>query len=364
LLVQSANLESRLASYEADGTPKPLAMGVRDKGFPTDSAVYIRGELNQPGDKVKRGLPQVLTPKPLSIARGSGRRELADWMASRDNPLTARVMVNRIWLHLIGRGLVATPDNFGASGQTPSNQRLLDHLAMSLADSGWSVKQLIRSIVTSRTYQLSSQFDETNDGNDPDNVLVWRMPKRRLEAEALRDAMLAISGKIDLNRPKGSPIAKNGEGNVNLTLRFRGVDNFTAESNRSVYLPIVRDQLPEALTLFDFPDPTLISGERATTTIPAQSLYLMNNSLVIRQAEVVAERLIATSETDAEKLARAYRIFFSRTPSANEEKLSLEFLERYGKTLAAEKKGRGQVMRNSWAALCQSLIASAEFCHR
>src|SRR5262249_49349364 len=153
--------------------------------------------LDQPAETVKRGFPQVLTAKQPVIDKGSGRRELADWIASKDNPLTARVMANRIWLHLMGRGLVATPDSFGASGQPPSKPALLDYLATTFADNGWSVKKLIRTIVRSRAYQLSSQFDEKNFEADPDDVLAWRMPKRRLEAEALRDTMLSLAGRLD-----------------------------------------------------------------------------------------------------------------------------------------------------------------------
>src|SRR4029077_21041212 len=126
----------------------------------SDSRLYVRGELDQPGETVKRGFPQVLTTKQPTLGRsGSGRRELADWIASTDNPLTARVLVNRVWLHLIGRGLVPTPDNFGANGQPPSHPELLDYLAVSFAENGWSVKKLIRTIVLSRAYQLSTQFD-------------------------------------------------------------------------------------------------------------------------------------------------------------------------------------------------------------
>src|SRR5205085_11738760 len=144
-------------------------MGVRERGpfQVADSRVYTRGELDQPGETVRRGFPQVLTTKQPSIRSGSGRRELADWIASKDNPLTARAMANRVWLHLIGRGLVPTPDNFGASGLPPSNQALLDYLAVNFADNGWSVKKLIRTIVLSRTYQLSSKFDEQNYEADP-----------------------------------------------------------------------------------------------------------------------------------------------------------------------------------------------------
>src|SRR5262249_5691221 len=189
----------QLTLYESDGTPRPLAMGVREGRRPTDSRVYTRGELDQPGETARRGFPQVLTTEQPRIGRDSGRRELADWIASKDNPLTARVMVNRVWLHLVGRGLVPTPDNFGNSGLPPSHQALLDHLAVSFAEDGWSVKKLIRTVVLSHAYQLSSQRDEKNFEADPDNVLVWRMPKRRLEAESLRDTMLALGGKLDLN---------------------------------------------------------------------------------------------------------------------------------------------------------------------
>ncbi len=164
ILLQSrvTTIQSQIDLYESDGTPKPLALGVREGRFPTDSRLYVRGELSQPGDTVRRGFPQVLTTEQPAIRRGSGRRELAAWIASADNPLTARVMANRVWLHLIGRGLVPTPDNFGANGQPASHPALLDHLALSFAENGWSVKKLIRTVVLSRAYQLSSQFDAKN----------------------------------------------------------------------------------------------------------------------------------------------------------------------------------------------------------
>ena len=349
-----ATLQSQLASYEADGTPKALAMGVREGSRPADSKVFNRGELDQPGETVKRGFPQVLTAKQPFITHGSGRKELADWIASKDNPLTARVMVNRVWLHLIGHGLVATPDNFGSAGQTPSHPALLDYLAGSFVQDGWSVKKLIRSIVLSRAYQLSSQFNDKNYETDPDNVLVWRMPKRRLEAEALRDAMLVISGRLNLTAPTGDSVAKAGEGNVGF--RFRGAGNGSgADTHRTVYQPIVRDLVPEVLTLFDFPDPSLIIGERPTTTIPAQSLYLMNNPSVIKDAETLADKLLASSDAEKDKLTRAYELCYSRPPTAGELENAQKFIADYG-----QKKTK----RATWAALCQALFASAEFSQR
>jgi hypothetical protein len=352
-----ATLQSQLALYDSGGTPKPLAMGVRDRTFAADSRLYVRGELDQPAETVQRGFPQVLTTRQPAIREGSGRRELAEWIASRDNPLTARVMANRVWLHLVGRGLVVTPDNFGASGQPPSNPALLDHLAVTFVENGLSVKKLIRTIVLSRAYQLSSQFDEHNFEADPDNVLVWRMPKHRLEAEALRDTMLALAGRLDFTPPKGSPVARGGEGNI--SFRFRGAgpggDGSATDTHRTVYTAIVRDGLPEMLTVFDFPDPSLIIGERATTTIPAQALYLLNNPFVIRQAEGLADRLLTSGDDDAGKLTRCYQLCYSRPPSARELSNAQKFIEEYGRTHSR---------RSTWAALCQALFASAEFSHR
>jgi hypothetical protein len=351
-----STLQSQLAQYEADGTPKPLAVGVRERANAADSRLYIRGELSQPGETVQRGFPQVLTMQQPAIASGSGRRELADWIASKDNPLTPRVMANRVWLHLIGRGLVPTPDNFGASGQPVSHPALLDYLAGTFADNGWSVKKLIRSIVLTRAYQLSSQFDQKNCEADPDNVLVWRMPKRRLEAEALRDTMLALDGRLDLTPPKGSAVARGGEGNVGF--RFRGGpsgDPIATDTHRTVYLSIVRDGLPEMLTLFDFPDPSLIIGERATTTVPAQALFLMNNPFVVQQAQAMGDRLLASGDNGSSLLTQAYLLCYSRPPSSQELRTAQKFIDDYG---------RNHERRATWTALCQALFASAEFSHR
>jgi hypothetical protein len=362
--LQIRNLQSRFALYEDDGKPRLLAMGVRDSTAPSGSKLYVRGELDQPGETIPRGFPQVMTSRQPAIPRGSGRLELANWIASPNHPLTARVMVNRVWQHLFGRGIVSTPDNFGTTGQRPTHPELLDHLALSFVENGWSVKKLIRAIVLSRAYQQSTEFIAKNHEIDPDNTLVWRMRPRRLEAEALRDAMLAVSGKLNLTPPTGSPVAPNGEGTILITFRRRPIDSYTNESYRSVYLPIARDLLPESLALFDFPDPTLIAGERATTTIPAQSLYLMNNPFVISQAEATAERLLVAGESDAGRLTRAYKLFLARPPSERERRTALDFLNRYAETVSTEKASANKARQAAWSALCQSLFASTEFSHR
>ena len=208
-----ATVRYRLLIDRPGGPPRTFAMGVRERDEAVDSPLYVRGELDQPGEVVPRGLVRVVCAEtPAPIAAGSGRRELADWLASPANPLTARVIVNRVWLHLFGRGLVPTPDNFGAAGQRPSHPELLDTLAVDFMADGWSIKRLIRRIVLSRAYGLDSSHDPHNFEADPDNALVWRMSKRRLEAEALRDALLFVSGRLAAEPPVGSAVARTGEG--------------------------------------------------------------------------------------------------------------------------------------------------------
>jgi hypothetical protein len=383
--IRIATLQGQLASYDSEGNPKQLAMGVRDaapggpggggpggggfgkgpgfgSGFTMgDSPLYDRGEVSKPGTKVPRALPRVLTSKQPQIAKGSGRKELAEWLASADNPLTARVMVNRVWLHLFGRGLVATPDNFGTSGHAPSHPALLDYLAVTFQEEGWSVKKLIRRLVLTRTYQLASKPNAKNEQTDPDNVYLWRAARLRLEAEALRDSILAVSGTLEKTPMKGSLLARNGEGYTIAVGKF-GAD--PKLGYRSVYLPIVRNGLPDVLSLFDFPDPSMVCGQRATTTVPAQALYFLNNPWLVRQAEVTADRLLAQKLSDREGLNAAYVLCYGRPATEKEVTAASGFLTNYAKSLGAGAVPTAQQRRASWAALCQALFASAEFQHR
>ncbi|QDU23186.1 DUF1553 domain-containing protein [Urbifossiella limnaea] len=391
---QVALNKSKLDSFDADGAPKLLAMGAREKpagfgggfgpggfgpqpkgmkgGFGpglfgsrtvADSPLYIRGEVDKPGEVVPRGFLQVLTPSPKPIRAGSGRKELAEWVASKDNPLTARVMVNRVWLNLFGQGLVPTPDNFGVAGRAPTNPALLDTLAVSFMDDGWSVKRLIRRIVLSRAYQLDSRTDAKNAEADPDNALVWRMSPRRLDAEALRDSMLAASGLLNLTPPVGSAVAQAGEGPSNRP-RLGGLGagpgpNDPRDNRRSVYLPVVRDNLPEALELFDGADPSLVVSERPTTTVPAQGLFMLNSPFALRVADAAAERVLKGTTADSERVRAAYQIAYSRTPTDAELTTATRFVEQY------RSGGRGpRGERETWSALMQALLASAEFQYR
>jgi hypothetical protein len=394
---QVSQLRSRLASFDEDGDPKLLAMGVRDKpaggrggfvpkkgfapkggfgGFAVsttiaDSPVYARGEPDKPSaERVPRGTPQVMTRTPLEIPRGtSGRLELADWIASKDNPLTARVMVNRVWLHLFGHGLVPTADNFGAAGLPPTHPELLDHLALAfMNDDAWSVKKLVKRVVMSRAYRLDSKFDAASFELDPDNALVWRMSPRRLDAESLRDSMLAVSGQLVTRPPTGSVVARAGEGPAGGFGFARGgvnqAINDPRNTQRSVYLPIVRDNLPEALALFDAPDPSLIAADRPTTTVPSQGLFILNNPFVIRSAEAAAEKLLKSTTTDTERVRAAYLSFYGRPPAETELAAAGKFLETYKSQLAKERVAATRRERDSWAAFCQALFASAEFQYR
>jgi len=344
-----SGLRYRLAIDQPDGSPRLFAMGVRERDQAVDSPLYVRGEMEQPGAVVPRGLIQVLlNENPAPIAAGSGRRELADWLASPANPLTARVMVNRVWLHLFGRGLVPTPDNFGAAGQLPSHPELLDTLAVDFMKDGWSVKRLIRRIVLSRAYGLDSIHDPRNFEVDPDNALVWRRSKRRLDAEVLRDAILFVSGQLDADPPVGSTVARSGEG-LARSLRLTGMD--ASDPHRSVYLPVVRDQVLESLALFDFADPSLVTGERASTVGPSQALFFLNGPFAIRQAEAMADRL-KTVEHDSQRIELAYRLALARSPTPAERDRALAFLQAFAQHTTASEP---------LSAFCQSLFAGAEF---
>ena len=352
-----ATLRHRLLMDRPGGSPRAFAMGVRERDEALDSPLYARGELDQPGETVPRGLVRVLCQDSSeSITSGSGRRELADWLASPSNPLTARVIVNRVWLHLFGRGLVPTPDNFGAAGARPSHPELLDNLAVDFMKEGWSIKRLIRRIVLSRAYGLDSAHDPRDDEADPDNALVWRMSKLRLEAEAVRDALLFVGDRLATGPPAGSAVARAGEG-LAMFVRVDGVD--ASDPHRSVYLPVVRDRVIESLALFDFADPSLVTGERSITTGPAQALYFLNGPLVIRQGEALADRVLAKESDEAHRIDRAYRIALGRGPTITERDRARAFLREF-----AARVGGSDPTRAAWSAFCQALLAGAEFRYR
>ena len=328
------------------------AMAVLD-GKPADCPIYIRGELEEKGAIVPRGFVTVLgAMEPAKIAPGqSGRLELANWLTSPENPLTARVMANRVWQHLFGDGIVSTPDNFGATGERPTHPELLDYLAGRFVTSGWSVKNLIREVVLSRTYQLSSAADAKNFAADPENNFLWRANQRRLDAESIRDSILAASGRLDLQPPAGSPLSSMTDTDLGRAAR---TILKTDSRHRSLYLPIVRDMLPEVLDLFDFAEPSLVVAAREVTTVPSQALYMLNSPFIQENAAAFAKRFEGTSADPKERITAAYLLAFSRPPTAAE----ITRAESYLKTHAVERGGSPE---SALTTFCQALFASAEF---
>ena len=363
-------VETRGILQELDTFPLPqdLLMAARENSEIGDSEVCIHGDAQQLGPKVPRGFVQVVAKpgeKAEIGAKESGRLELAAWIASRDNPLTARVAVNRIWHHMFGRGLVPTLDNFGKMGEQPSNQQLLDYLATRLMDQGWSVKKVIREIALSRAYRLGTAQDTKDSKIDPDNVLVWRMNRRRLEVEAIRDSLLMIAGQIDLTRPADSPVLHMSRGFDLGRGRGGTPDDYSVKMhNRSVYIPVMRNYIPPMFEVFDFPEPSETKGLREVTTVPTQALFLMNSTFVIDQSKHAAEKLLAAgSLTDEQRIARVYREVLGRAPSPEEVKRSLEFMQvsSVASDTGADPATAGHT---AWGRLYQALFASAEFRYR
>ncbi|WP_439621235.1 PSD1 and planctomycete cytochrome C domain-containing protein [Gemmata sp.] len=346
--------KAKLAAASAAHT----AIGVADRAAPQDIAVRVRGEADNLGPVVPRGfLTLINLPKTPAIPEtASGRRELAEWLTRPDHPLTARVAVNRIWAKLFGVGLVPTVDDFGDQGQKVTHPELLDYLAVTFVERGWSVKQTVRELVLSRTYQLAGADDEANLARDEANVSLWRWNRKRLDAEALRDAALAAGGRLDLTRPVGSPVAELGARELGANADFRPVQR--PSRHRSVYLPVLRNRPPEALALFDLPDPSLVAGQRETTTSPNQALYLLNGAFALEQSEHLARRLLAGAATDEARVERAYLAVLGRSPTRAERDRVLKFLAEW-----PAKDGDTSEARDlaAWTAVSQALLALPEF---
>ncbi|EMI22734.1 secreted protein containing DUF1549 [Rhodopirellula maiorica SM1] len=403
---RAETLSTIIGGVDAQGNPISYCMGVQESDDPRDVRVLVRGEVAQPAQMVPRGFPSVLCEDdaPKISPRSSGRLELARWISSGDNPLTARVMVNRIWQHLIGQGIVRSTENFGATGQAPTHPELLDALAIKFVDSGWSIKSMVREIATSRVYRMSTEFDQTSFEKDPDNELLWRATPRRLDAEAIRDAILFASGNLQLDRPRASEVAKAGymrvrDGNLFNPVQFMtssemgmnmmsdgpmnrqrmlrsrpelqqmlfrqalanrrsGGDrlDMTDATFRSVYLPIVRGEEPRVLEVFDFAEPSMIVGQRETSSTPNQSLFMMNNPFVIQQSDALAERVLANGRNPDEQIQYLFRSLYGRDPDASEISTIRAFADDFPVAGLANTRATKKV-----SAICQSLIASAEF---
>ncbi len=397
---------------------EPITVMAPKDSVPRNLRVHLRGNRFTLGTTVPRGFVEILVsraasaPGPSGTAdqrhsdqspgadaarltssvTSSGRLELARWIASPANPLTARVMVNRIWQHHFGRGLVATSDNFGTRGERPSHPELLDWLASRFVESGWSMKSMHRLMVLSATYQQASVLPAINDEGTKATERTKGIPtlqsleslpslsslatesaprfsRRRLSAEELRDAMLAVSGKLD--RAPGS--SESGEflvskaeniGAMILPNRVAADDPFyTTFAKRSIYLPVVRNMLPDVLALFDAADPNGVTAQRNETTVASQSLFLLNSPFVRDQSRAFAERLLSSdkSQTDSQRIEQAHRLAFGRTASADEQAQASDFLAAYLNSPSVQGRPEPERQLSAWQSYCQSLLCANEF---
>lgn len=351
----------------------PMALALADQPEPQNAHISLGGNPHNLGAEVPRGflslVPLPATPKianrrliGIGFQKSSGRLELAQWLTDSDNPLTARVVANRVWHHLFGRGIVGSVDNFGLLGERPSHPELLDYLASRLQRLDWSVKALIREIVLSRTYALAAEHDERAAAMDPENLLLWRSNVRRLEAETIRDAVLAVSGSLDYRSGGPSlPLGSRGSlvmGQPPLLARSMELSD-SIRFRRTVYLPTLRkSQLGEVdlLNLFDFPDPNTLKGSRDVTTVPTQALYLMNSPFLIKQSKAAARALLAQNAASDEERVREFVLRALGRPAASEDIAhAVSFLRDTGAGLGREE---------AWARYCHAVFASNEFLFR
>ena len=357
-LKQLALLKKQLETLKQQAPPQPKSMSVQEEQAIQDTRVHVRGDVHNLGDEVPRGFLQVIAieqPPEFSNTQ-SGRRQLADWITCRDNPLTARVLANRIWHWLFGSGLVRTTDNFGTTGELPSHPELLDYLATRLVEQNWSPKSLLRELVLSRTYRLSSRSNPIQHDRDPDNRLLWRMNRKRLDAESLLDSMLAISGRLQrhLGGSQIRPSTKNDY-------------NYSQDSTRrALYWPVLRNSLPQLFKVFDFANPSMVTGRREHSATTPQALFLMNNPWVAQQADHAARRLLASENLDDQQRIRlAVASTLGRPPTYSESKTMLVFIRSrnddktdIGDGDTADKNARRQ---QQWSQLIQTLFASIDF---
>jgi mono/diheme cytochrome c family protein len=353
ITLQSLAAEIKQLSDKPPPKP-PLAMAVSDRPVIADTWVRERGDAHRRGAIVPRGFVGVVGHGARSAipTNQSGRLELAEWLVDPANPLTARVVVNRIWHHLFGAGLVRTVDDFGRQGELPSHPELLDYLAARFVAVDWSFKRMIREIVLSHTYQLSATHREEAVRVDPENRLLSRMNRRRLDVESLRDSLLAISGQLDL-----SPAEATASHLPDQATGVNDKPHKPLESRRrSIYLPVIRNDLRPEFTLFDFADPQTVSGRRNQTIVAPQALFLLNSELLRDSARRLATQLIDRAGPADEKdlVCAAFREVFGRAPTAGELRFAHEYL-------ADWPRGDAGVGADALAALCQALLCGSRF---
>jgi uncharacterized protein DUF1549/uncharacterized protein DUF1553/cytochrome c len=371
--------------------PVPMVLAVEEDRSIGSVKVHIRGNHLTLGEEAPRQFLRVIVGEkqtPIGPDR-SGRLELAEWLTRLDHPLTARVMVNRIWGHHFGEAIARSTDNFGLLGDRPTHPELLDWLAAEFAEGvgsvgskgsvggrnptshtphtshtshtlprAWSIKRMHRLILLSNTYQMSTAHDPKAALADPENRLLWRFNRRRLEVEAIRDSMLAVSGELD--RTMGGTLLK--------TPNFGYVTNDQSGNaaqydspRRSIYLPVIRNAVYDVFQVFDFVEPSLLTGKRASTTVAPQALFMLNGQFVLDQSKAFAGQLLASTTDDAARIRTAYLKVYGRAPAPEEVSAAQEYLSAYADRLAAKETDPEKRRQAAWASYCQILFASNEF---
>lgn len=342
---QFKELEQRLQKLKKQVPARPMALAARDRDEVGDTHLRIAGDAELLGDLIPRGFVPAAGGEPPKIAAGqSGRLELARWVASPDNHLTSRVIVNRVWHHCLGEGLVRTPDDFGITGRPPTHPELLDYLATTFVDDGWSIKRLVRRIVLSETFRRSSEGDA---GADPENRYLARAHLRHLDAESLRDALLAVSGLLDPARG-GPTIRKLAEYDYNYQFDSR---------RRSVYVPRFRSEQLDAFSVFDCANNNMVVGRREQTILPTQALFMLNSPLVIESSDEMARHLLAEideEDVDDRRIERLFQLAVSRPPTGEERKLATDYLH-------AARENADATEQEVYSGLCQLVFCSLDF---
>ncbi len=347
-----AVLSQRIEEAEAAVPPEPPMANCVAEGDAVNQRVFVRGSHKNLGDPVSKRFPLVLAGVGQApIESGSGRLELARWLGSDTNPLSARVMVNRIWNGHFGDGIVRTPNNFGLMGERPTHPKLLDYLASRFVENGWSVKRMHRLIMTSAAYRMSSGVSAEAWTKDAENRLWSRFKRRRLTFEEVRDSYLAAAGSLDLTI--GGDLDAGSGRLVEFDRNNRRIDPDDYR-RRSVYLPLMRNKLPTLLALFDFGDATTANGKRSVTNVAPQALYVMNSKFAGRAADGIAKRLPARP---ADRLKAAYELLYSRPPTERERARARNFLQ----TFATRQTSSDRPQEAAWKSLCKMLLASNEF---
>lgn len=348
--MSEGDLKKEMSKLLTDLRDEEVAMAPRDADDSGDIHLRVRGEVGQLGALVPRGFPQALHAgaAPAILEGQSGRLQFADWITGPENALLDRVIVNRIWHHLFGRGIVGTPDNFGTLGAEPTHPELLDHLAKQFRESGGSMKSMVRELVLSRAYQLSADAPEALAESDPENTLFGRQNRRRLTAEEIRDGVLFLAGKLD-SVPGQATAGKYGE-DLDKPM------NFAEDTRRTVYLPVARNNEVPELVMFDAANPDLVSGSRATTTVPTQALYLLNSDFFQDQAREVGRMARAAGDSPSDSIGWMYRRILNREASPAEIERALGFLDEIGGDAES-----GTAADEAMGHFAHLLVASTEF---